>query len=496
MTLKSAMLSLLVAALFAMTVIPTVDPDLWWHLKTGQVIVTQGIPRVDIFSFTMKGSPWITHEWLSQVFLWLVHSVGGAAGLMVAFALMAVLIFSFVYFTCATPAILSFLLSLFACWTSLFMWGSRPQIFNILMLAVFMCLLENIRQQKFSWKMLYIFPFLTLLWVNLHSGYLLGIIVLFTFLAGDSIQIFLQKNEEGTLGEKKLWHLLIVSALSLVTALANPSGYKIWHYPFETLRSKMMQSSIVEWLAPDFHFAAYKPFLALMIVGAIVFMASRRKRNITEMFLYVATMAAALISRRHIPLFAVVAIPIISRALLDCFPMPNWTSVLEGKTLPPKVLRVIQIVNILLVISALVASGIWVSKKIRGNDAEVHGSYPVEAVNWLKMKGLEKEHGFNDYGWGGYLIWSDLPVFIDGRVDMYGDNFFRQYAEISDLRTNWEKMYKIFSRYNIRYILVRSRSLLAGVFRTNEDWKEVFKDPTASIFLLQTSPTQVPGKSP
>ena len=488
MTIRKTIFFVLAAGLFSLAAIPAVDPDLWWHLKTGQVILTHGIPKVDIYSFTMKGKPWITHEWLSEVFLWSVHACGGIPALIISFALIASLTFGLVYFTCAGSPFLAFPLTLLACWSSRFLWGSRPQIFNILMLAVFLWLLQSVRQRRFRWQWIYAFPFLTALWANLHSGYLMGIAVLVVCVMGETAQIFLRKSEEGTLGKDVLWHLGFVVSLCMLAALINPSGYKIWFYPFETLGSSMMQSTILEWLVPDFHHWNYKPFLITMVLGAIAFMNTRRQRNIPEMMLYGGAMAAGLFSRRHIPFFEVVAIPIISRALLDCFQGPNVRDFLEGKTLSRKTSGIVLIVNIVLVLSVLVATGLWAREQIRKTDAQMRDMYPLEAVKKIKEKGLADKHGLNEYAWGGYLIWNDLPVFIDGRVDMYGDDFFREYMSVHDAQKGWKEMYMVFMRYDVRYILLRPLSLLANLLRANGDWKEVYRDRTASVFILQKSP--------
>src|SRR4051812_22887859 len=62
------------------------DPDLWWHLKTGEIIWnTHSIPRVDLFSFTANGHPWVAQEWLSEVTIYGAWKFGGNAGLMVWF---------------------------------------------------------------------------------------------------------------------------------------------------------------------------------------------------------------------------------------------------------------------------------------------------------------------------------------------------------------------------------------------------------------------------
>ncbi len=497
MTIKQTSWMILAAILFTLGVFQTVDPDLWWHLKTGQVILGQGIPSTDIFSFTMAGSPWVTHEWLSQVVLWWLYAhAGGFPVLMIAFALIAVIAFGFVYDTCSGRPLLALLLTLLAFWTTRFLWGARPQIFNILMLALLVWIVERVRQKRFGPQAFYALPVLIMVWANLHSGYLMGLAVLAVYLVGDVLQLFLWKSEEGTLGRPALKSLGIAFPLCILASLANPSGYKLWFYPFETLHSKMMQTFILEWKTPDFHYWNYKPFLFSMVLGAVAFMASRRRRNIAEMVLYAGAMAAGLLSRRHIPFFAVVALPIISRSVVDVFAGSRLEGCLDGSALSGKTGLRRRIFHIFLALIFVVVAIVWTRHEIRGNEAAISRRYPVEAVKFIKEKGLAEKHGFNEYVWGGYLIWADLPVFIDGRADMYGDRFFRDYLSIRDLKRDWNSTRAIFKRFDVTYALVPIRAPFAMFLRLNKQWREVYRDKTASVFVAvpeSVSPQEVPG---
>ena len=475
------------AALFALGAFQTIDPDLWWHLKTGQIILAHGIPKIDLFSFTMAGSPWTTHEWLSEVIMWWLYAyAGGFTALVIAFALIAVLTFSLVYFTCAGRPIIALPLTLLSFWTTRFMWGSRPQVFNILLLALLMWFMENVRQKRFSPKAFYLLPLLILLWVNLHSGYLMGIVVLGIFLAGDSLQIFLWKSEEGTLGKAALKILAIAMGLSILVSLINPNGYQMWLYPFGTLSSKMMQAFILEWQGPDFHHWYYKPFTICMALGAVAFMASRRRRNISEMVFYVGVMTAGLLSRRHIPFFAVVAIPIISRALMDCFETSRLRDFLDGSAFP-RGTQLVRWISQMVVVAVLFFSaafwGRWARHGVEANETAIRENYPVEAVKFLKENGLAGQRGFNEYVWGGYLVWSDLRVLIDGRVDMYGDRFFLEYLGIHDLKKHWDEINAFFQRFNVTYAIIPPQSPFSMILRLNKGWHETYRDKTASIFL-------------
>ena len=73
MTLARVFPLIILIEIFCMAVRPTTDPDMWWHLRTGELIVTQGIPRQDTFSFTVPGREIIAHEWLSEAYMWLAY---------------------------------------------------------------------------------------------------------------------------------------------------------------------------------------------------------------------------------------------------------------------------------------------------------------------------------------------------------------------------------------------------------------------------------------
>ncbi|MGD2078838.1 MAG: hypothetical protein PVH18_10670, partial [Chloroflexota bacterium] len=101
LTIRRLFAVLLFLSIFAMAVRETLDPDLWWHLRTGQVILEEGIPRQDIYSFTVPEHRWITHEWLSEVVMWLGYQATGIYGLIVLAAALISLTFALVYKRCA-----------------------------------------------------------------------------------------------------------------------------------------------------------------------------------------------------------------------------------------------------------------------------------------------------------------------------------------------------------------------------------------------------------
>src|SRR5215831_16285045 len=79
---RRALLFALPAAAFLLGCHPLADFDIWWHLRAGQLILETGrVPRVDVFTYTNAGRPWIDLYWLYQVALALVFRAGGGSAL-------------------------------------------------------------------------------------------------------------------------------------------------------------------------------------------------------------------------------------------------------------------------------------------------------------------------------------------------------------------------------------------------------------------------------
>ena len=118
MTIRRAFVILLLAQLFSMGVRATLDPDMWWHLRTGEAIWNDGIPRHDIFSFTVPDHEWITHEWLSDVLMWRIYESLGLPGLSSVFAALSALAFWLVYRCSEGRPYVAGLIVLVACFTA------------------------------------------------------------------------------------------------------------------------------------------------------------------------------------------------------------------------------------------------------------------------------------------------------------------------------------------------------------------------------------------
>lgn len=500
MSIRQLFTALLALALFTMAVRETLDPDMWWHLRTGEAILQGGIPRQDIFSFTVPEYAWTTHEWLSQVFMWGVYRIGGFPGLILAFAGLTAVSYLLVYRASAGRPYLAGFVVLLAAFAAAIIWGVRPQIFNTFFIALFIFLIERWRAGELSRRALWWLPVLTVFWANFHSGYLLGIVYLAVYTFGEAVETFIGRKEDevfaplrhssgqasAPLRLKNLpWSdikfLGGITAVSFLAAALNPNGPELWIYPFLTLGSHAMQTYIVEWHSPDFHQRIFWPFLALGALGVLGWAFSPRRPRASDLLLFGGTAFAGFVSARNIPLFAIIVPPIVCRALLAGFVLNN-PRLAAFIRVPPssRPTRQQTILHLTVLALAVLAAFVWVADIVAGNEEAVAELYPVTAVAYLQESGLAEKQGFNAYNWGGYLIWHGIPVYIDGRADVYGDDFMLFYLQAYKASATWEEP---LTAYPLDYVLMELGQPLNNLLTLSPEWEEVYRDALSQIFV-------------
>jgi len=446
----------------------TVDPDMWWHLRTGELIVSSGIPRQDVFSYTASANEWVAHEWLSQVVMWLTYRAGGLVALMILFAVIVTATFAIVYRMSPGKPNIASLATLVAAGGTAAVWGVRVQLVNLLLLAVFLLLLERRKDGSIGGWVWFAFPALTLLWVNLHSGYLLGVAALGAYLAGELIELKTTHHDPRTLPARDVARLGASIASCLGAALVNPNGARMLVYPFETLGSTVQRRFITEWHPPSPDQPVFWLLVLLVLFGIGGMLRSPARPSATELLMFAGTAVGAALSARNVPIFAVVAGPILAR---------HWSAALgfvERERPRGRLDR-----QTALAATAIAALGIAVAATtIASNDEAVDASLPVAAVDWLDDRS-GSGRVFNAYGWGGYLIWRGYPVFIDGRADVYRDQGLLDFAAIYYAADGWQGKLDAAA---VDYVLVERGSTLGQVLRGDPGWQTAYEDRIATVF--------------
>ena len=447
--------------LFLVLIRPINDPDIWWHLRTGQYICqTVSIPRTDVYSFTAFGKPWIAHEWLSQTAMYGIYYLSGWVGLIVVSALVTAAVYFFVARHSEAPAQIVLLATVASQAAALVVLRDpRPRLATLLFSAVFFVVLRDyVRDGERLW----VLPILTIGWVNLHAGYPVGLVLI--LLAG--IALILAGNRE------RLHHLALVFGLCLVVLSVNPYGVRMYAYPFETQYSAVQMSVITEWNAPDFREADTLPFLFLIVGIIAVLGLSKKKLAWFDLLSLMLACILSLRSKRHVSLLSLISIPILAEHSW------NWiASTSYGQRMTNDSQE--RLLPVLLILGVIVVHFPGVLQTVRSpvNLTEK----PVAAVRFLEAQNL-KNNVFSEYEWNDYLIWTapSRRVFIDGRADMYGDEFLSQFVGLYGEGRNWEA---VFDRFAVNTIMIESSSRLASLIRKNAAWSEVYDDGQAMILI-------------
>lgn len=481
------------------------DSDTGWHIRTGEWILrNRRVPAVDIFSFTKPGSPWFAWEWLSDVMMDAVHHVAGLRGIVLLSLVLLALTSTCIYRNAVAESghrLTALVLTTLAMAASTIHWLARPHLVTPLLAAVFLGTLIRV-QRSGKTHLLLVLPPLTILWVNLHGGFFVGIVLLITYALGSVIQDFIQENRVRVRRRAKDYALTAVACA--VASLVNPYGYHLHLHIVQYLGTSFYVQRISEFQSADFHsFSAayFETLLAFAIAAAFWHFASGR---LIQVMLLLSWAHLALFSVRNVPIFAVVAAPSIAWALREWLAYARSSSSL--KWLRRFSSSVSELEGGLQLIAshrkrgrlhsvpclAIVTLGVLLAYP--GHLKALHAEFdpnrfPVMAASVLSQQTApESIRLYASWQWGGYLIyrlWPSLKVFDDGRTDFYGPEFVQDGLDVWDAHSNWST---ILAEYHVNATLLPVDSALATVLRERPDWKPVYQDQVAVLF-------ERPGKS-
>jgi hypothetical protein len=349
---------------------------------------------------------------------------------------------------------------------------------SLLLTALFLYLLDRYRKTS-RLRYILVLPAVSLVWVNLHGGFPLGFAIIAVYILGEAIDTLVGISSKKVTSEvaafKHVFFLAGVLALCVLTVLANPNGFRLYLYPFETLNSPSMQQFILEWASPDFHQFEWQPlvWLFLMILG--LGLLGRKSISITNILLVVVFGYAALRSMRNIPLFALIAVPVLAEQIGSLVRIKPQIQVQS---------RWFAWLSIAILLFGILAAGLRFMTVIQSQSKTTQETFPVGAVDWI-LTTRPSGNIYNTYGWGGYLIWRlypDYRVYIDGRADVYGDTFIYQYLQIYRGQSNWEKT---FSSQGVRLVVIEPESGLAFSLRHSPGWAVAYEDKLSVVFIVK-----------
>jgi len=460
------------------------DGDTGYHIRAGEIILKDlAVPRHDPFSFITPPLPWTAHEWLSEVVMAIVHNALGLPGIVFLFALLLAttywLLFRWIR-SSGTNILVVLLILILVLLSSRIHWHARPHVFSLFLVVLLYQIL--ILHQEDRGNYLYVIPPIMLLWVNLHGGFIAGFLFMGIFLSGYFLGFLARKGEERPVFANKGKQLSMVCAVSVLAACVNPFGVHAFLFPFRLVSETYLMDHVQEFLSPNFHgFAPYR-YLLLFLIG-ILGISKTRLAN-TELVLVLVFTSMSLYSARYIPLCAIVYAPILSKhgdILIQeykgrCSRLLKERSGVYGKIDASAKGYAIPLV-VLVVIAGLAAGKI----PVRFTEKMA----PTAAIDFLRTNPVQGNM-FNNDEIGDHVIYGLYPrykVFIDGRLDMYGEPIVKEYFKVVHIEQGWKD---VLEKYDINYIFFYTDSVLVRHLLTDAGWRGIYTDNVASILLRNT----------
>ncbi len=458
-----------------------IDGDLGRHLTIGNYILNnQVVPTTDIFSHTMFGQPLTPHEWLAQVLFAFSNLSLGLDGVVLLEGLVIATTFVIVFLDTlkrSNTYLITSMITLWAAAASSLHWIARPHIFTFFFIALWTPIIRKISagNSKFLWAP----PLIMLIWANTHGAFISGFVVLACYLAGWVYDHCFSQEKPPT---KILKNLLLVGGLSIIATLINPAGWHLWVTSLGYIQNSYLVSHTQEYFSPNFHLAGTFPFLAFISFSILMLSRNLKKLPISDGLLLAGWTAMGLYSARNIPLYAIIAAPILGYYLSDLtnrFPttlriernIHNNENQLKGNVI---------VFGLILAIAFLFHRGFSLDIQRKGNQFDAN-TFPVEAVTWLEQN-PQSGNMFNYFPWGGYLLyrlWPSERVFIDGQTDFYGEELTRDYASAVSANPLWED---VFRKYQIQWAIIPSGGELSKELDKAAEWKTLYRDDSVIIF--------------
>jgi hypothetical protein len=450
--------------------------DLGRHLTMGQYILDHGaVPSEDVFLHTMEDTSLIPQEWLAQILLGLAHRLMGLDGPVLLTALIVAGTFLLTYRENMRREVfrmVGLFVALWAAATSSPHWLAGPQVFSLLLAALWTYRLERFRENEVrsAWP----FPVLMWVWANTDGAFMAGFAILLIFLVEWYID-FRRGRASKAMGTQ----LGLIAVTSLLSTLINPASWQIWASGPQHFANHAPSIQTVESLPPNFQSPMTWPFLFMLIL-ALTALAWGKQLRMREGLLIAVFAGMGLYSARNISLFAVVTAPIFADLIQAQARRVQWLANQEKELAEIELhLRGFFWPGLAVLSAAfLLWQHIPLDITRQGNDFSP-GAFPVEAANWLEAHPQEG-NAFNSFTWGGYLLyrrWPEQKVFIDGQAHLYDQALTQEYETVFMVKPGWKG---ILNQYGVSWAILPADSELAQAL-TKAGWASLYKDSTSVI---------------
>ncbi len=407
------------------------DPDIWWHLETGNWILQHhAVPFVGIFSRTAAAHPWIAYSWAYEVLMSCAYSWFGLVG----FAMFGILLTTAVAFILfwmlhrlSGNFWLAWILALIGNFVFLFSLMPRPVFVTMILFMVTLTfLLES--QRTGCMRLLWWLPLVFALWANVHIQFIYGLASVGLFVGINLLQRLASRFgvELGFIQPPTLplSGLIGVTFACFAATFIGPYTYHLYPVVAEYATQPVPYSMIQELQALTF--TSIEQFVLVLLTASAFFAVGwQRKLDLFKLSLLIAATIIAFRSARDAWFVAICAVMFLAdlRARQDSTKQASPKQDLPKEVPRKPVLNLPELAGV----AAVLAIGMLLLARdtgfnTRDLDRAISREYPVDAANFVRQNSFSGPL-YNNLDWGGFLIWylPQYPVAIDGRTNLYGD---------------------------------------------------------------------------
>lgn len=462
------------------------DSDSFWQVKVGQWIIDhRAVPYSDIYSLIRAGDSWISNAWLSQVLFAVVYDHWGWTGPVVLTSLAigaAVAILVHLLNARLEPAH-SVLVAMLAMALSFNHLLARPHVLALPVMVAWVAAMMSAAERRRSPSLL-LLPLMSL-WASLHGGFVLGL----ALIGPIALIAVWDAAPERRVALFLRW--FIFGCAALVASCCTPYGWLTLLAATRILDLGQLLSVIAEWQPANF--SSFGPFEACLL-GLIGFGFYRGiVLSPPRILLLLLLVYMALTHVRSIDAFAFLSPLVLAKPLTrpdkPADHVTAWAK--EFWSLP-------YASGLTMAVIAGCVAASTLSYAAHHDFVFPKAPTPTAALDLLNQRGTKRI--FNAYGFGGYMIDRDMPPFIDGRAELYGETLVMDYFKAVEGR-RVDTLLRLLDEYHIDATLLAPDSPAALLLDHMQGWKRLYADDIAVIHVrtdqpaagTTTKPTCVPG---
>jgi hypothetical protein len=475
------------------------DGGTGWHIRNGQVMLqTRAFTRTDPFSVDGAGHPWFAWEWLYDLAAGALDASWGLNGVVLLGALVIAVTFFLVLRRAIRDAglllaVIFVLLSLCAATIHFF---ARPHVFSWFLGLVWWTLLDADESRPQRDGRIWFLPLLMVVWVNVHGGFIVGLILTALYLGAAVIE-----TPGGTRAHSKVRRLTGVFATCALATLVNPYGYYLHAHIYGYLSDRFLMNRVDEFRSPNFHLVAQQCFAALVLISLLGFALAPKLPRASRVLVMLFAVASGMYASRNLPfssiLLVLVGAPVWNDIIREAQQHPSlatwlrrwlsgWQAFSGRMTRIELDLRghLWPIVGVIAATWICAHAGQVGSRRVMRAQFNPE-KFPVAACDYLAARNVKDPVWLID-AWGGYMIYRFYPArmaVLDDRHDFYGSAFLRDYLTILNVQPGWDKK---LAQVQARWLLVPSNTALASVLKLSPEWKVETEDSVSILFSRKT----------